>query len=68
LPSLSDILHSMDIPASRRDITDANVSWLLRNLQVRNSEHPDIRLALHHLRNHRRVAAGGNPKPFKAQD
>jgi len=59
----------MDIPASRRDITDdANVSWLLRNLQVRNSEHPDIRLALRHLRNIRRVAAGMNPKPFKTQD
>jgi len=59
----------MDIPASRRDITDdANVSWLLRNLQVRNSEHPDIRLAMHHLRNHRRVAGGANPKPFKNQD
>ena len=66
--SLSQILDTMDIPASRRDITAANVSWLLRNLQVRNGEHPDIRLALHHLRNHRRVAAGGKPKPFKAQD
>ncbi len=68
MPSLSEILATMDIPASRLDITPGNVSWLLRNLQVRNGEHPDIRLALHHLRNHRRVAAGGNPKPFKAQD
>ncbi len=58
----------MDIPASRRDITDANVAWLLRNLQVRNRQHPDCAVAMHHLRNIRRVAAGGNPKPFKAQD
>jgi len=67
-PDLKTILESMDIPASRQDITPTNVSWLLRNLQVRNGEHPDIRLAMHHLRNFRRVAAGMNPKPFKSQD
>ena len=68
MPSLSQILETMDIPASRRDITPGNVSWLLRNLQVRNGLHPDCALAMHHLRNIRRVAAGMNPKPFKAQD
>ena len=68
MPSLSEILATMDIPASRLDITRANVSWLLRNLQVRNGQHADIALAMHLLRNHRRVAAGMNPKPFKAQD
>ena len=68
MPSLSEILATMDIPASRLDITRANVSWLLRNLQVRNGLHPDCALAMHHLRNFRRDAAGMNPKPFKAQD
>ena len=68
MPSLSEILATMDIPASRLDITPGNVSWLLRNLQVRNGLHPDCALAMHHLRNIRRVAAGLNPKPFKAQD
>lgn len=68
LPSLSEILATMDIPASRLDITRANVSWLLRNIQVRNGQHADIALAMHHLRNQRRVAAGMDPKPFKTQD
>ena len=68
MPSLSEILATMDIPASRLDITPGNVSWLLRNLQVRNGLHPDCALAMHHLRNIRRVAAGMNPKPFKSQD
>tara|TARA_Y100000310_G_scaffold89973_1_gene87215 strand:- start:1117 stop:1329 length:213 start_codon:yes stop_codon:yes gene_type:complete len=67
-PDLKTILESMDIPASRLDITPVNVSWLLRNLQVRNGLHPDCALAMHHLRNIRRVAAGLNPKPFKTQD
>ena len=68
LPSLSEILASMDIPASRLDMTRANVSWLLRNIQVRNGQHAHCALAMHHLNNERRVAAGMNPKPFKAQD
>ena len=67
-PDLKIILESMDIPASRRDITVTNVSWLLRNIQVKNGRHPDIRLAMHHLRNFRRVASGLKSKPFKSQD
>lgn len=67
-PDLKIILESMDIPASRQDITVTNVSWLLRNIQVKNGQHPDIRLAMHHLRNFRRVAAGLKTKPFKSQD
>ena len=33
----------MDVPAMRRDVSDrSNVQWLLRNLAVRNSEHPQF--------------------------
>ncbi len=33
----------MDVPAMRRDVsTRSNVQWLLRNLAVRNSEHPQF--------------------------
>jgi hypothetical protein len=40
---LTELLSTMDIPDMRRDITDiSNVRWLLRNIQVRNSDHKDI--------------------------
>jgi len=38
----------MDVPASRRNVDvcneqhETNVRWLLRNLAVRNSEHPEF--------------------------
>ena len=37
------IPKSMNVPQMRRDIlTKQNVSWLLRNLGVNNSSHPDF--------------------------
>lgn len=53
---LIELLWSMDIPATRTDVTKReNVAWLLRNIQVRNSKHKDIReaiAALHVQRKH----------------
>ena len=37
--NLKEILDTMDIPESRRDINKPeNISWLLRNLGIRNKE------------------------------
>ena len=43
---LTEILTTMDIPASRENLTPTNVRWLLRNLRVRNGQHPDINEAI----------------------
>ena len=48
LPIVRVIPLSMDVPASRRNVDvcneqhETNVRWLLRNLAVRNSEHPEF--------------------------
>ena len=37
-----EALDTMDVPTSRKELTPSNMRWLLRNLRVRNGEHPDI--------------------------
>ncbi len=53
---LTELLWSMDVPATRIDVTKReNIAWLLRNIQVRNSQHKDIDevlAALHVQRKH----------------
>jgi hypothetical protein len=39
---LVKILETMDIPARRRELTNPNIRWMLRNLRVRNSQHEKI--------------------------
>lgn len=39
---LSEILSTMDIPEIRREINLGNLSWLTRNMVVRNRSHPDF--------------------------
>ncbi|SVA76881.1 uncharacterized protein METZ01_LOCUS129735 [marine metagenome] len=42
-----NIPEDMDVPASRRDTSElSNVRWLLRNLAIRNSEHPEFRTVI----------------------
>ena len=37
----------MDIPVLRRDTSKAeNIRWLLRNLGIRNSDHPQFQVSL----------------------
>ena len=44
---LKEILSTMDIPESRRDINSApNLRWLSRNLAINNGAHPDAGEAL----------------------
>ena len=42
-----DHLSTMDVPAMRTDLNQKeNVRWLIRNLPIINSEHPQIKLVL----------------------
>ena len=42
----------MDIPIRRRDVTELdNVRWLLRNLGVRNGDHPQFTMSIEILKN-----------------
>ncbi len=43
---LVEILADMDVPQLRMELSRRNIRWLLRNLRVRNSDHPDIDLAI----------------------
>jgi len=43
---LLQILETMDVPERRKLLNRANIGWLLRNLRVRNAEHPEIDEAL----------------------
>ena len=43
---MTDVLlpNDMDIPESKRDLfDDNNVRWLLRNLAIRNKNHPEFK-------------------------
>lgn len=41
----------MDVPAMRRDVSNrSNVAWLLRNLGVCNSEHPQFESVIETLK------------------
>ena len=39
---LRELLNKMDIPSLRTKLTESNARWLLRNLRIRNSDHPNI--------------------------
>ena len=40
---LENILRTMDIPKMRLDVNKPeNLRWLVRNIRVRNSEHPEV--------------------------
>ncbi len=39
---LINVLNEMDLPAMRRELSVRNIRWLLRNIRVRNSNHPRI--------------------------
>lgn len=39
---LEEILTTMDIPENRREINFGNLSWMIRNLAIRNGNHPDF--------------------------
>ena len=45
------IPEDMDIPAMRRDTSKPeNLKWLIRNLAIRNSNHPDFKKVIEELK------------------
>ena len=52
------VLDTMDIPQSRRDVSNLNnVRWLVRNLTANNSGHPHLSTALTQLKH---ILSGGD--------
>jgi len=39
---LMELLLTMDLPRGRIPLTPSNVSWLLRNVQINNANHPEL--------------------------
>ena len=39
---LLEFLDEMDIPLLRTKLTKSNLRWLLRNVRIRNSDHPNL--------------------------
>lgn len=39
---LMELLLTMDLPRGRIALTPSNVSWLLRNVQINNANHPEL--------------------------
>lgn len=44
---LEDILNTMDIPPFRKN----DMGWLMRNIQIRNDNHPQIKEAIELIKN-----------------
>lgn len=43
MSALSTLLETMNVPATRRDVTQIrNVRWLNRNLKIQNADNPMI--------------------------
>lgn len=45
MQSLADIIDTMQVPQARK----RDVAWLLRNLRVANSDHPQLEEAIRRL-------------------
>lgn len=43
--ALATMLDQMEVPQMRKELTDTNLRWLMRNIGSRNSEHPMVQPA-----------------------
>ena len=43
---LAECISIMDVPVNRKPITEHNVLWMLRNLGIKNSNHPKFERAM----------------------
>lgn len=43
---LSECISTMEVPLSRKPITEHNVLWMLRNLGIKNRNHPKFERAM----------------------
>jgi|TARA_R110002020_G_scaffold280098_1_gene495887 hypothetical protein len=56
---INKVPEDMDVPAIRRDISKMeNIRWMLRNLAIRNGEHPLISETLDALKVKVKIAEG----------
>jgi hypothetical protein len=39
----------MDVPDTRRELTDTNIAWLGRNLPFQNTSHSSLDRAMHYI-------------------
>lgn len=46
---LEESLDTMDVPVKRKELTEANLLWLQRNLFIRNGNHPELPTAKHFI-------------------
>ena len=46
---LAVLLWEMDVPDTRRELTDTNIAWLGRNLPVQNTSHSNLDRAMHYI-------------------
>lgn len=47
---IQDILSTMQIPQERKQITQDNLQWMLRNLGIQNNTHPRFDHAMRHIK------------------
>ena len=49
---IEDVLNTMDVPDLRKNLDYiSNVRWLLRNIRIRNGDHPSCQEIIEHLQN-----------------
>lgn len=46
---LAVLLWEMDVPDTRRELTDTNIAWLGRNLPFQNTSHSNLDRAMHYI-------------------
>lgn len=46
---LSELISTMNIPETRRTLTDENIRWMLRNLGIQNGAHMNFDKAMQHI-------------------
>jgi len=46
---LAVLLWEMDVPDTRRELTDTNIAWLGRNLPFQNTSHINLDRAMHYI-------------------
>lgn len=58
MKTLQELLEPMDLPIERKKVRDiGDVGWLLRNMGIRNKDHPNHDAALHMLKERMRDEA-----------
>ena len=46
---LDVLLWEMDVPDTRRELTDTNIAWLGRNLPFQNTNHSNLDRAMYYI-------------------